>query len=105
MSEKTTDGESEPESGTVIDESSRKRGSKRSLLLGVSFIAGYLVGKSQSKSDFREELGEFSGTDGGPMEIEIHDTDSATESDDDGNSEQESDEATEDETDDEDDEE
>ena len=70
-------------------EGSEGSGSKlRTLLfLGFAFIAGYLVGKSRSESDFRDELGEFSGAEGGPMEIEIHDTDSVTESDEDDEAE------------------
>ncbi len=107
MSEKTTDDEPTDEDTSpeqsVIDEIRHRRadgndktgasdrsGSKlRTLLfLGSAFIAGYLVGKSQSKSDFREELGEFNGTDSGPMEIEIHDTDSVTKSDEDDEEEE-----------------
>ncbi|WP_223301609.1 hypothetical protein [Haladaptatus sp. R4] len=105
MPENTTDDEPTDENAnqerSVIDEirhrqaddeeeseGSEGSGSKlRTLLfLGFAFIAGYLVGKSRSESDF-EELGEFSGAEGGPMEIEIHDTESATKSDEDDEAE------------------
>ncbi|ODR81095.1 hypothetical protein BG842_01965 [Haladaptatus sp. W1] len=81
MSENATDEESETE-----PESAERSGSglKTLVLLGISFIAGYLVGKSRNESSLGEELGEFSGSESGPMEIEIHDTDvgTTTESDD-----------------------
>lgn len=117
MAENTTDDESTDENAnqerSVIDEirhrqaddeeeseGSEESGSKlRTLLfLGFAFIAGYLVGKSRSESDFREELGEFSGAEGGPMEIEIHDTDSVTESDEDDEAEDDDEAAETDET-------
>ncbi|WP_266080183.1 hypothetical protein [Haladaptatus caseinilyticus] len=45
------------------------------LLVGFSFIAGYLVGKSHgSESNLREGLDDFGRTEKGPMEIEIQGT-------------------------------
>jgi hypothetical protein len=73
MSENTTDEESEVAENAESSDS----GLKTLVLIGVSFIAGYIVGKSRSESSLGEleELGE-SGTD--PMEIEIHDADAGT---------------------------
>lgn len=106
MSEKENDeerGDQNPSGKrTVVDEIRQRRegkgneteGAKRSgsrvrtlLLIGLSFIAGYLVGKNRSESNLQEE---FSGSEGGPMEIEIHDTDvsSTTESADEGEDEE-----------------
>ncbi|WP_435157202.1 hypothetical protein [Haladaptatus sp. DFWS20] len=49
------------------------------LLLGFSFIAGYLVGKSQgSESNLREELDDLGRTKEGPMEIEIQSTEGSS---------------------------
>ncbi len=72
MSENTTDEEAEAEAENAGSSGS---GLKTLALIGVSFIAGYIVGKSQSESSLEEELEELGESGTGPMEIEIHDTD------------------------------
>jgi hypothetical protein len=72
MSENTTDEEPEVEAENAGSSGS---GLKTLALLGISFIAGYIVGKSQSESGLGEELEELGESGSGPMEIEIHDTD------------------------------
>ncbi|WP_231186920.1 hypothetical protein [Haladaptatus sp. DYF46] len=72
MSENTTDGESETETENAVNSGS---GLKTLALIGVSFIAGYILGKSQSESSLGDELEELGESGTGPMEIEIHDTD------------------------------
>ncbi len=50
------------------------------LLVGVSFVAGYLFGKRQgSERDLHEELDEFGRSEEGPMEIEIQGTNDSVE--------------------------
>ncbi|MFH5797062.1 hypothetical protein [Haladaptatus sp. CMAA 1911] len=75
MSENTTDEESEAETENAGSSGS---GLKTLALIGVSFIAGYILGKSQSESSLGDELEELGESGTGPMEIEIHDTDVGT---------------------------
>jgi hypothetical protein len=75
MSENTTDEESEVEAENAESSGS---GLKTLALIGVSFIAGYIVGKSRSESSLGDELEELGESGTGPMEIEIHDADAGT---------------------------
>lgn len=69
MSDDTTDTEREAENGTSGFQP------RTLLLVGFSFVAGYLVGKRRGgEPDLREELEDLGRTDEEPMEIEIDDT-------------------------------
>ncbi|WP_458186804.1 hypothetical protein [Haladaptatus sp. NG-WS-4] len=74
MADDTTDAEGDD---SEHEETTGGTGSgfKTVALMGLSFAAGYLVGRSQgSKPNLREELDAMERADEGPMEIEIRDT-------------------------------
>ncbi|GAA0232013.1 hypothetical protein [Haladaptatus pallidirubidus] len=86
MADATTEADGEESNGSSAQSGS---GLKMLLLLGFSFIAGYLFAKSKgSKPNLHEELGEL-GRSGGPMEIEIEDMDNSSAADEDEDTDEE----------------
>ncbi|WP_458209449.1 hypothetical protein [Haladaptatus sp. NG-SE-30] len=90
MSDDTTAAEREGAEREASNDGGRS-GLRTLLLMGLSFIAGFLLGKSRGDPNLRKELEDLS-TDEGPMEIEISDTGSSSENEDENSGEDEEDE-------------